>query len=458
MKRCFNIFSVVFLSIMLNAAYAQTESSVKQDVKLHSDKAMVRPNVILVTISSLRSDHVGAYGYERNSTPNFDDFSKNSTLYTSAFATSSWQMPAHGSIITSLYPYEHNATHINNQFSDVCETLPEILSKNNYTCVGFTCNPRLKPESGFGKGFEIYDDFSVEMFLANVSMDLDYYANLNEYRTNDLVNQIAIKWLDKNKTEPFFLYLHYYDNHWDYLPPEPYYSMYDPNYKGTIDGRLVSKEPLYSDIPTKEDVHHMVALYDGEVRQTDTDLGELLKYLKINAFMGDTIVVVVSEHGEQFYEHGNTSHHGLYDELIHIPMAIHFPDSKPARYEGLVSQVDIMPTILDAIGLEEQIPSNSKGISLIKAENGEVSRDWVYAEYLGGAIPDCSVLRSKKYKVIKFEKRFEIYDLQSDKHELRPLRQTEYNNEINDLIHLLQDIEKSKKVPSTQTDDLKSRS
>ncbi|MCK5600462.1 sulfatase, partial [Candidatus Pacearchaeota archaeon] len=265
-------------------------------------------SVIVITISSLRADHVSCMGYFRGTTPNFDTFATEHILLTHAFSTSSWQMPAHGSLFTSLFPSIHGATDISKNLAEEHITLAEILNDSGYYSVGFCCNPRLTVEKGFGQGFDLYDDYSVTMLLEALSLDDSDSININRQRTNDLINDAAIRWLENNRSWPFFMFLHYYDNHWDYLPPKPYDKMFDPDYAGSLDGTDISREPLHSNPPAEEDVAHMIALYDGQVRQTDEDLGEMLDYLDQSGLMEQTIVIILGDHGEQFYEHGNTSH------------------------------------------------------------------------------------------------------------------------------------------------------
>jgi len=178
-------------------------------------------------------------------------------------------------------------------------------------------------------------------------------------------------------------------------------------------------------------------LYDGEIRQTDEDLGVFLRYLSESGLMKKTVIIIMGEHGEQFYEHGNTSHHGLYDEMIRIPMAMHLPDSESVEYGKLVSQVDVLPTVLDIIGVYGSVPDGSRGVSLKRLVSNDESRGWVYAEYSGGAMPSCSALRSERYKVIQYEGSVEVYDLINDGQEQRPLKESQYNNQINNLIDSL---------------------
>lgn len=421
------------LGILLLAVGCQQQVSHKSQIEIDqlSEKQVSRLNVILITINSLRADHVSSYGYDRETTPHFDDFAKDGILFENTFATSSWQMPAVGSILTSLYPSQHGATHIEKKMKD-CITLPGILKEHGYYAVGFCCNPRLTELEGFAQGFDFYDDYSVNLMLESLNFGKeDATLNINQQRTNDLTNDAAIRWIDKNSHSPFFLSVHYYDNHWDYLPPKPYDTLYSSDYSGRIDGRLISKEPLYSNKPGEEDVEQIIALYDGQVRQTDEDLGELLASLKKMGKYEDSIIIVMADHGEQFYEHGNTSHHGLYDELIHVPLAISMPDSNARSIQSLVSNIDIMPTVLDCLGIA--VPEQCMGKSLMPLihRKTESIHDCLFVEYTGGAIPDVFGVRSQEYKYLH-PKESEAFgfDLKNDPGEQKPLKPESFTEEI----------------------------
>jgi len=385
-----------------------------------SKRGLVRdrtcPNVILITISSLRADHIGCFGYERQTSPFFDEFARENIVFTECFSTSSWMMPATGSIFTSLYPYEHKASHIDKSLSSESDTLAEVLSQEGYWTAGFCCNPRLSSERGFAQGFSYYDDYSFELLLDSVIFGEGGDVEINSSRSNGLINGAVTRWLGNNSHEPFFLFVHYYDNHWDYSPPSPYDELFDGDYNGDMDGSRISDEPLYSNRPSQEDVEHIVALYDGEVRRTDADLGDLLGFLEEAGLMEESIVIVSGDHGEEFYEHGHTSHHGVYDEHIHIPAAISFPGK---GYEGkvvdsLVSGLDIMPTVLDFAGAA--IPSFCRGKSLVPVIEGESDklRDSLFIEYTGGAEPDAFAVRSQRYKIVETGGRIFGFDLLKD--------------------------------------------
>lgn len=402
--------TIVTVCVIVGSAFKSADANV-------DDKNEPLRNVILITISTLRADHVDCLGYERHTTPSFDEFAKENVLFRSAFSTSGWTMPAHGSIFTSLYPSRHGATHIDKRLDDEHYTLAEILRDKGYYCVGFCCNPRLDQEHGFAQGFDLYDDYSVSIMLNSLTFGNEEALDINKQRTNALINDAAIRWLQNNTHKPFFMFIHYYDNHWDYLPTKPYAQLYDPEYDGPIDGTEIAREPLFSNPPNQKDIRHMIALYDGEVKQTDNDLGEMLKALKDKNLLDNSVVIIMGDHGEQFYEHGHTSHQGVYEELIHIPLTISVPEARLGGrvIDSLVSQVDILPTILDY--LEINVPDACCGKSLkplIEARAEKVN-DFIFTEYAGGAVPDIFAVRSAHYKYCQEAKKESYaYDLAKD--------------------------------------------
>jgi len=391
-------------------------------------------NVIVITVSSLRADHVSCFGYERRTTPHLDKLAREHIFFRNAFAASGWTMPAHGALFTSLYPSAHGATHIDRTLGEEHQTLAEILADSGYYCVGFCCGPRLDTEHGFAQGFHVFADRSVTALLEVMEYERAEAFDINRRRTNDLITDAAIAWLQNNRHSPFFLFVHYYDNHWDYRPPEPYRSLYDPDYTGPLDGTQIAREPLYSNAPDERDIRHMVALYDGEVRQTDEDLGELLAALEDKGLFRNSLIIVLADHGEEFYEHGHTSHHGIYDELIHIPLAISVPRGVHRSTEALVSQVDILPTILDYLGIPA--PDACRGRSLRPVMEGRTDsiNEFVFVEYTGGAVPDIFAVRSLSHKCC-MTARDDVfaYDLVADPRESAPIVVRDFTDRMRQL-------------------------
>ncbi len=388
-------------------------------------------NVILITLSSLRADHVSCLGYARPTTPHLDRFAGRGVLFRNGFATSGWMMPAHGSIFTSLSPSVHGATHIERQLDSAGTTLAEILSAHGYYCVGFCCAPRLDTEHGFARGFHVYDDRSVVGLLGAMDPGVAPSFDINRQRTNDCINDAALRWLQNNRHTPFFLFVHYYDTHWDYVPPEPYRSLFDPNYSGALNGTGIAREPLYSNPPEEQDLRHLVALYDGEIRQTDEDLGQMLAALQDGGLLENSLVIVLADHGEELYDHGHTSHQGLYDELLHVPLVISTPRGGSGQTDALVSQVDILPTILDYLDIPVPPACEGKSLRPIIEGRADSVRDFIAAEYTAGAVPDLFVTRSLRHKCWRTATgEVYAYDLRTDPQESNPIGLKDFNEPL----------------------------
>ncbi|MHC4740161.1 MAG: sulfatase [Planctomycetota bacterium] len=332
--------------------YSEERISATEKIK-HSN----RPNVLLIGIETLRADHVRHLGYFRNTTPALDNLAKEGVSFSNALATSSWTMPTVMSVFTSLYPSVHRTTDYLKKLPERINTLAEILKENGYVTTAFVVSPVLGRQYGFSKGFDLYDDFTVEQCIA-----IDLFERNNKIGrsfgnapTSETLSRIAAGWLRKNHEKPFFMFVFYYDPHYDYSPPPPFDSIFDPNYDGTVDGYGIENEPRKSIRPPQKDLDHIIALYDGEILYTDRHISTLLEKFAEYENLDNTLIVVFGDHGEEFYEHGSTTHgHSLYTEVTHIPLIFRWPSVIPENrcVDALVSQVDIMPTILDYLDIE----------------------------------------------------------------------------------------------------------
>jgi arylsulfatase A-like enzyme len=348
-------------------------------------KPSKQPNVLMIGVDTLRADHVGCLGYMKDTTPTLDRLAREGVLCTRTMSTSGWTLPSVMSVMTSLYPDVHQVYTYTKQLPATVTTLAEVLKANGYTTAGIVGNPIVHSKYGFSDGFDLYDDFTISL-----DSGLDVFENHNEtftdqhvVCTSELLTRIAAKWLERRSGEPFFLFVFYMDPHYDYVPPTPFDMMFDPNYRGDIDGRGIRKEPRHSQRPPDRDLQHLLALYDGEIRYTDTYVAKLVQILADRALLENTFIVLFGDHGDEFYEHGKTAHdRTLYDEIIHVPLILWWPDQLPAgkRVEALTSVVDIMPTMLDYLGLHHEGPV--QGISLRPLIEGKVDRvhDTVWAE------------------------------------------------------------------------------
>ena len=383
-----------------------------------------RPNVLLIGIETLRADHVGCLGHHRNTTPTFDKLAKEGVLFSNAIATSSWTMPTNMSVFTSLYPDVHKTTTYQEKLPEARNTLAQILKENGYITAAFVSNPTLGHQYGFSKGFDLYDDFSVALDLgADLFGNNDRTGqNARTTLTNEVVSRAAIGWLQKNHTKPFFMFVFYFDPHHDYIPPPPFDTVFDPDYEGSIDGRGIAYEPRKSTRPAQRDLEHIIALYDGEILYTDGYVSKLLEKFAEYGILDETLIVLFGDHGDEFYEHGSTAHaHTLYNELIHIPLIFTLPSLIPQnkRVGAMVSQVDIMPTILDYLNIEYD--GFIQGRSLRPLVEGPKNNlhDVVYAEVKTPKNEALSAVITENHKFILNSSTGskELFDLNNDPNE-----------------------------------------
>ena len=389
-----------------------------------SPKEPKPPNIVLIVIDTLRCDHLGCYGYSRETTPSLDKLAAQGLRADGMIATCSWTIPSLMSIFTSLPPSLHQAT-FKTRVAPGITTLADELHGHGYHTAGFASNPFAKSSNGFAVGFDLYTDFD-----GLVNSDRDDLLNvpgtsklppLWEMRSSPLVTQLASQWLDgQNKTEPFFLFALYFDAHADYVPQPPYDTLFDPDYHGAAKGNLLSVPNPKAD---DRDRAHIQALYDGEVRYTDDFVGKLIEKIDALGFSNDTLVVITSDHGEEFWDHGHTLHGPtLYDEVLRVPFILRWPGHvKPGTVlNGQLSTLNIMPSLLEAAGA--RIPVQAQSPSVLQALLGTSALETQLAvaetDYEG---VNRRAIRSATRKLV-FDldaKTRQIFDLASDPKELK---------------------------------------
>jgi arylsulfatase A-like enzyme/Tfp pilus assembly protein PilF len=290
-------------------------------------------NVVLITIDTLRADHVGCYGYKQIKTPNIDGLAADGVRFESAFAVVPVTLPSHSSMLTGTYPMLSGMHDFSgNKLSPLQPTLASVLKQAGYQTGAVIGAAVLDSRFGLNQGFDFYyDDFDFSR--------LDE-ANLDEMeRPGNVVADVALDWLAKNSQKKFFLWMHLYDPHFPYHPPEPY-------------SREYAAQP-----------------YDGEIAFADEQVGRLLRFLKEKGIYQNTVIVLCGDHGESLGEHGEKTHgFFIYNATMHVPLIIRLPESRPPEKAARtiadpVSLVDLMPTVLGAVGLE--IPSQVQGRSLL---------------------------------------------------------------------------------------------
>ncbi len=313
-------------------------------------------NVVVIAIDSLRPDALGCYGYERHTSPNIDLLAAQGVHFENTISQAPWTTPSFGTVFTSLYPSQHGATSVNNMVRPTVPTLATMLKARGYATAAMVNAPALNPEYGINRGFDFYD--------------------AAERGTRDArgTSADAITWIASNSDRPFLLFLHYFDVHLPYAPPPPYDTLFDPTYKGWMgrffdpDSYAVGREKQINMMGkwSREDWNHARSLYDGELAFTDEAIGTLVKRLNELGLRKKTLIVLLSDHGEEFFEHGAFGHsHTLFSEILRVPLIFSLPGGIPegTQVRDQVRLLDVTPTILDLLGVTPK--GHFEGASLI---------------------------------------------------------------------------------------------
>lgn len=347
-----------------------------------SAQASSRPNVIFIVVDALRSDHVSSYGYERPTTPNLDAFMADGVRFAEATSPSSWTYPSNAAMLTGRMPERIRM----NDWASLNAVLPqeelmlaEAMKNGGYRTVGFVNNYYLDQQFGMQQGYDTYQ----RLITSEKAADL---------------NQMAFDWLDANNPtaagQPLFFFMYYYDPHSWYDPPAPYDTLYDSTYTGPLTPEVYQhgqKVVSGEIVPTARDVDHLLALYDGEITYWDFHLGQFLTKLAAKGLLNNSLVIITSDHGQMFGEHGKWVHrNSLYEEVLRVPLFIRFPAVAPVGkvVDTPVFTGDLMPTILDLIGLP--IPAGLDGMSLrplLEGQPSALANRLIYAEMEAEILP-----------------------------------------------------------------------
>jgi arylsulfatase A-like enzyme len=309
------------------------------------------PNVVFVCIDTLRADHLGCYGYPRPTSPFLDSVAREGALCRDASAAAAWTKPATGTILTGLYPSRHGALYHGStlHLPEGESTLAEAFRERGYVTAGFVANPNLKRVFDFDRGFDQYFDAPVEDTVTLACIRGTWFGQLlmkllrhqfNWNYENDFVamNREVLPWLEANHAQRFFLYAHYIDPHIPYAPPARYREEF----------RQDHGLALFNDRKRKVGID----LYDGEIRYSDDGLAELVAKLRELGVWDDTLFVLTSDHGEEFFEHGVLGHgFSLYQEVVRVPLILRGP-GVPAGVvvEQPVQILDLAATVLALCG------------------------------------------------------------------------------------------------------------
>lgn len=301
-------------------------------------RVATKPQLILISVDCLRADHLGAYGYERDTSPRIDEFSRQAVLFQTAVSASSYTLPSHASMLTGLPPALHGAARIG--ISNSVPYLPELLAEADYRVNGVVSAPYLSPSYGFHRGFHTYRNLSARE------------------RAGRLVDE-GLALLREGVGQNQFLFLHLMDAHWPYSPPREFITRFGerPRDISSLLTRVENRAPPDSQV----EIDQIINLYDAEIAYLDQELGRFFDELKELKLYDNSLIILTADHGEAFYEHGYWDHArpwwndgpGLYEEIVHIPLIVKWPrETTRVKIPGVVSQTDVFLTVLDVAGVE----------------------------------------------------------------------------------------------------------
>ncbi|MFC1739035.1 sulfatase [Planctomycetota bacterium] len=365
------ILVVVLVAVAAGAIYLLRPASGPAEKDIRS--------IILISIDTCRADYLGCYGYPRRITPNIDKFAEESILFNNVISPVPITLPAHSSMLTGTTPPYHGV-HYNYDYkldkSNV--TLAEILKDNGFTTGAVISSFILDSQFGLDQGFDYYHD----RFVNTPNTNID-----NE-RKGEEASRLAIQWLEKNKSKKSFLFLHYYDPHHNYEPPEPFATNFKDN------------------------------LYAGEISYTDYCIGKVIKKLKSMSMYESSLIIITGDHGEMLGEHGEVTHmYFIYQSAVKVPLLLKLPGrSKPERTDETVGIIDIVPTICGA--LEIAAPSGLQGKDLLEKSRQDKNR-YIYCESLYPTKYQANSLLGVVTEGLKYIQttRPELYDLTNDPQE-----------------------------------------
>ena len=320
------------------------------------------PNVVLISIDTLRADHVGTYGYTRDTTPNLDELAAAGVVFLNNYSQAPYTAPSQTSLLTSLYASVHGVWAHGEVLDAEIPLLAEIFRDAGYATAAFT----QLPGESYPRGFETYERLRPTGRPRNVQRNLDNITG----------------WLESRDERPFFLFVHSFQVHLPYAPAAGFIDRFEHEYYGPLADLLTLQEVEAINSGEMEisaaDLQHIITLYDAEVASLDDTLGRVFDFLRDNDLMEATVIAVVSDHGEEFGEHGRVAWHShtLYNELIKTPLII----AGPGVPEGLrvadhTRNIDVAPTLLELAGVT--VPEHFQGFDLAPLWHGEETQSRV---------------------------------------------------------------------------------
>jgi len=345
-------------------------------------------NLIIISLDTLRVDRLGVYGYERSTSPFLDRLSRESVVLTDVLAQVPSTVSSHRAIFTSSYLYKQNE----NNLKAPSETLAGIFSDAGWNTAAFVDGGLMNKLYGNDQGFKLYDDKGGGL---------------------DVIKDKTLRWLEENRREKFFLFVHTYEIHCPYNPPDPFHQVFTGAFQPGFETKGKCGKTYYNVMEMSPDDHkHVSNLYDGSIRYSDKALSDIYEQLTRHGLDKTTLIVILSDHGESLGERNYIGHNSLYDNQLKIPVLLSIPDTPGRILDGPVESIDIMPTILDLFSIPKIAGLQGKSLTpYIRSK-----RHFDLPRLRLSELINCSIRNPGGWKLIirKNEDTDELYNLSED--------------------------------------------
>jgi len=425
MRRKILIYLSIFLAILILTIYLFFSRKISQPNRTTEE---ANPNIVFMLVDALRKDHLSCYGYARNTTQFIDELAKNGLMFENAISQASWTSPSVASIFTSKYPLQIGVGAIeeSNGLKNLDRLLPSALNRKAKTLAEILKNGGYKTHN-IGTNPYVVDKF--RMLQGFRTKTYQHVAQASE--VIDIAIDYIVKHMEKTES-PFFVYLHFMDLHCPTDPPSPYDTLFptldSTPHKGEHKEWKIFESKELDTEDFKIYKSHKLALYDGSLKYLDFQIGRFIAYLKKARLIDNTIIVIASNHGEEFWDHalfelnnfydprniyGIGHGHSMFRELSDVPLILFGADVPRRKVKQQVRNIDITPTLLSLAGLSKTI-DDMEGINLIeKIEHNELRDLIAFSEDIAYGYEQKS-LQNREYKYIRYQNREFLFNKTDD--------------------------------------------
>lgn len=373
---------------------------------------MAKSNIVICLMDAATTHRMSCYGYNRKTTPNIDALAKKSVFFKNAFSQACYTVSSSGSLNTGLYAERHETYKAGPALPESFTTMAEVMKANGFATAMFCTNGFANAEYGYAQGYD---------YCPNLKGDWGSRQDPYLMGREAILQQSAADWLEKNKSNRIFAYVHFIPPHQNYEPADKFLNKWAIPYEGApkTDANTLMAMQRGQKPYTQKDVDYIRDKYDEHMLYADYNTGLLIDKLKSLELWDNTLFIVISDHGEAFMEHGDFLHNTtLYDEMIHIPMIFKFPKEIRTHNNvvgGIVESIDIFPTLADLCGIQLTNSVDGKSLTPLVFTDQESIKDYTFSRSAHGMTPILSV-RDRQYKYIynMMRDNRELYDLKKD--------------------------------------------